>query len=214
MFKRLFVISSVLVGVSLLAGCAGGGAAEVNGGDGVGGQSETESVGNPYYVDDPADQPQASKEYYALSREERRERARKHWNDIATCMQEKGYDAWVDISNSLTIRTKGSSEAALRQQKKDEKSCAERFPSVFDNLKMTRANYEEHYDYLVSVNACIEAHGYQTIPPPSKELWVDQAVAGAPEWHPYHVFYHPDQALYPNISASEENKLLKECPQE
>lgn len=167
---------------------------------------------NPDYVENPADQPESSKKYLALSREEQNALEAESNRKVTQCLQERGWNVVMSDSTTIEFKDAITDKQLEKQQKKDMEACSQLYPHPAAGVKYTRADYEKTYDAKVAINECLAKLGLNVSTPPSKDTWVEQIIHNeANMWDPYEIFALPG-AEYKNMPRNKFAEVTKQCP--
>ncbi|MCD4549405.1 hypothetical protein [Schaalia sp. lx-260] len=177
----------------------------------------SESVNESGESDSPAtvvvktrdEQPETSRQWFALTREEKHEKLSEALKHQISCLEDKGWKIEkVDLKN-LGYSVNTQNDAALEARiSADTNECNKRFPRPDENLVMSIPDIEDIYEYRLTVKACLENEGIKVTDPPTKQKFIDDFRNDRSYWNPY-----TDLMNVSNLTASRFREITEKCPQ-
>ncbi|MCD4549406.1 hypothetical protein [Schaalia sp. lx-260] len=211
LLKRTF-ISVLLCGFLALsiAGCADISTQGLSGSSESTNESSESDSPHMVVVESRDEQPESSRRWFALSREEQRKIDDEEMRQNMSCLEEKGWK--VEQTNnygqlSYSIDTQGD-DALFAQMIRDSEECEKLSPSPYRDLVISVPDIEDIYEYRLTVKACLENEGIKITDPPTKQKFIDDFRNDRSYWNPY-----TDLMDVSNLTASRFREITEKCPQ-
>lgn len=133
------------------------------------------------------------------------EQAADRAEDMAACMQEKGWEATFNRSDG-SMEVGGVPQDQRAVQQADHAECYAEMPVL--EVEYDEETAGAYYDALVEAADCLAALGFQAGERPSREASVESLLSDAhdPLWYPY-------EELIASASASEAEAAIEACPE-
>lgn len=137
--------------------------------------------------------PEPSESSSAAPQVEGNQRAYDYSVELAACLTEKGWDVEVDGAGGWGIIWHVPVEQSELIAADDAACAAEIGTDIFD---VSEENLEYAYDNNTRVVDCLEARGYDTAAPPSRESFVSKSLddPDAIVWEPYELVPEGDMS--------------------
>ncbi|MCD4557968.1 hypothetical protein [Schaalia sp. lx-100] len=179
----------------------------------------SESVNESGESDSPAtvvvetrdEQPESSRQWFALSREERREKIREYMRQSMACLEGKGWKV-KEVSGgpaeiSFSADTQGDPTISA-QFMADSEECDKLYPAPDSDTVISVPDIEDDYEYDLTVKECLEKEGITVTAPPTKQKYVDDFRNNRDTWSPY-----TDLMNATNLTADRLREITEKCPQ-
>ncbi|MCD4557970.1 hypothetical protein [Schaalia sp. lx-100] len=160
-------------------------------------------------VESRDEQPEASRQWFALSREERREKIREAMKHEISCLEDKGWKIEKVDLKDLGYTVEPQEDPAMRTQvAADINECNALNPSPDADIVMSVADIEDIYNYNLNVRDCLEKEGIAVTTPPTKQKYIDDFRNDRVTWSPY-----TDLMNASDLTADRFREITEKCPQ-
>ncbi|MCD4549404.1 MULTISPECIES: hypothetical protein [unclassified Schaalia] len=175
--------------------------------------NESGESGSPHMVvvESRDEQPEISRQWFAMTREEQEKINDEEKQEIMECLKEKGWkvEKNTDYFGQLnySIDTQGN-DALFTQMLKDSEECEKLSPSPYRDLVISVPDIENYYEHDLTVKECLEKEGITVTTPPTKQKYIDDFRNDRVTWSPY-----TDLINASDLTADRFREITEKCPQ-
>lgn len=114
--------------------------------------------------------------------------SQEHTEFLVECLTDKGFHVEGESQQGVGVITADVSDAQAEAYSDAWIACDEEAQESLGLRPLTVPSVEElglWYDAFLLTNQCLIEHGYPTVAPPSKDLFIDRYMSSGSTWHPY-----------------------------
>lgn len=111
-----------------------------------------------------------------------------HTRFVVECLTERGFHVEGESQQGVGVISAEVSDAQAEVYSEAWIACNEEAQESLGVRPPTTPSVEQlglWYDAFILTNQCLIEHGYPTVEPPSKDVFIDRYVSSGSTWHPY-----------------------------